>query len=82
MTMMMADHGADVIMVEPANGVGETDARDRRNHKRRRVGSGFATSARGKRSLKLNLKDQLDWTCSCAWRTPLMSLSKRFGPGS
>ena len=23
MTMMMADHGADVIMVEPANGTGE-----------------------------------------------------------
>ena len=23
MTMMMADHGADVVMVEPANGIGE-----------------------------------------------------------
>lgn len=56
MTMMMADHGADVIMVEPANGVGEPV---------REIGEKtadgntvwFRNVARGKRSLKLNLKD-------------------------
>ena len=56
MTMMMADHGADVIMVEPANGVGEPV---------REIGETtpdgwsvwFRNVARGKRSLKLNLKD-------------------------
>lgn len=56
MTMTMADHGADVIMVEPANGTGEptrvigettTDG----------VSVWFRNIARGKRSLKLNLKD-------------------------
>ncbi|MBI1188620.1 MAG: CoA transferase [Alphaproteobacteria bacterium] len=56
MTMMMADHGADVIMVEPANGVGEpTRAIGYR------AGDGvsvwFRNIARGKRSLKINLKD-------------------------
>ncbi len=56
MTMMLADHGADVIMVEPANGVGEPtrvigyrDAED--------VSVWFRNIARGKRSLKVNLKD-------------------------
>ncbi len=57
MTMMMADHGADVIMVEPANGVGEPV---------REIGAKaadghsiwFRNIARGKRSLKLNLKDK------------------------
>jgi crotonobetainyl-CoA:carnitine CoA-transferase CaiB-like acyl-CoA transferase len=56
MTMMMADHGADVIMVEPANGTGEPT---------RVIGETtadgtsvwFRNIARGKRSLKVNLKD-------------------------
>lgn len=57
MTMMLADHGADVIMVEPANGLGEPtravgyrDAED--------VSVWFRNIARGKRSLKINLKDE------------------------
>jgi crotonobetainyl-CoA:carnitine CoA-transferase CaiB-like acyl-CoA transferase len=56
MTMMMADHGADVVMVEPANGIGEPTrvigyktADD--------VSVWFRNIARGKRSLKINLKD-------------------------
>ena len=56
MTMTLADHGADVIMVEPANGVGEPtrvlgyrDADD--------VSVWFRNIARGKRSLAINLKD-------------------------
>jgi crotonobetainyl-CoA:carnitine CoA-transferase CaiB-like acyl-CoA transferase len=52
----MADHGADVIMVEPANGTGEPT---------RVIGETtadgtsvwFRNIARGKRSLKVNLKD-------------------------
>ncbi|MEM9234412.1 MAG: CoA transferase, partial [Pseudomonadota bacterium] len=57
MTMMMADHGADVIMIEPANGQGEPV-----RHIGEKTGDGvsvwFRNIARGKRSLKLNLKDK------------------------
>lgn len=57
MTMMMADHGADVIMVEPANGVGEpTRALGYRTADG--VSVWFRNIARGKRSLKINLKDE------------------------
>jgi crotonobetainyl-CoA:carnitine CoA-transferase CaiB-like acyl-CoA transferase len=56
MTMMMADHGADVVMVEPANGVGEPT-----RVIGYRTGDGvsvwFRNIARGKKSLKINLKD-------------------------
>jgi crotonobetainyl-CoA:carnitine CoA-transferase CaiB-like acyl-CoA transferase len=56
MTMMMADHGADVIMVEPANGIGEpTRALGYRTADD--VSVWFRNIARGKRSLKINLKD-------------------------
>ena len=56
MTMMMADHGADVVMVEPANGVGEpTRAIGYRASDG--VSVWFRNIARGKRSLKINLKD-------------------------
>ncbi len=57
MTMMLADHAAGVIVVEPANGVGEPtgviDCRDAED-----VSVGFRNIARGKRSLKINLKDE------------------------
>lgn len=56
MTMMMADHGADVIMVEPANGVGEP-TRIIGETTEDGVSVWFRNIARGKRSLKLNLKD-------------------------
>lgn len=56
MTMTMADHGADVVMIEPANGVGEPT-----RHIGWRtdddVSVWFRNIARGKRSLKVNLKD-------------------------
>jgi len=56
MTMMFADHGADVIMVEPANGVGEpTRVVGYRTDDD--VSVWFRNIARGKRSLKINLKD-------------------------
>ncbi len=56
LTMMMADHGAEVIAVEPSNGVGEPT---------RQIGerAGDTTVyhrnvSRGKKSLRLNLKSQ------------------------
>lgn len=56
LTMTMADHGADVIMVEPANGTGEpTRALGYRTADG--VSVWFRNIARGKRSLKINLKD-------------------------
>lgn len=56
MTMMMADHGADVVMVEPANGIGEPTRVI--GHKTADGTSvWFRNIARGKRSLKINLKD-------------------------
>jgi crotonobetainyl-CoA:carnitine CoA-transferase CaiB-like acyl-CoA transferase len=56
MTMMMADHGADVIMVEPANGTGEP-TRVLGETTPDGVSVWFRNIARGKRSLKINLKD-------------------------
>ncbi len=56
MTMMMADHGADVIMVEPANGVGEP-TRHIGYRTDDDVSVWFRNIARGKKSLKINLKD-------------------------
>jgi crotonobetainyl-CoA:carnitine CoA-transferase CaiB-like acyl-CoA transferase len=56
MTMMMADHGADVIMIEPANGLGEP-VREIGEKAADGVSVWFRNISRGKRSLKLNLKD-------------------------
>ncbi len=56
MTMMMADHGADVVMVEPANGVGEP-TRIIGYKTEDGLSVWFRNIARGKRSLKINLKD-------------------------
>ncbi|MYC53460.1 MAG: CoA transferase [Gammaproteobacteria bacterium] len=56
LTMTLSDHGADVIMVEPANGVGEpTRAVGYRDSDD--VSVWFRNIARGKRSLRVNLKD-------------------------
>jgi len=56
LSMMLADHGADVIMVEPANGVGEP-TREIGYRTKDGVPVWFRNIARGKRSLKINLKD-------------------------
>lgn len=56
MSMMMADHGADVVMVEPANGMGEP-ARGIGCRTDDGVSVWFRNIGRGKRSLKLDLKD-------------------------
>ena len=59
LTMTMADHGADVIMIEPANGVGEPS---RELGLRTKDGTAvwFRNIARGKKSLKLDLKSDAD----------------------
>lgn len=57
LTMTMADHGADVVMVEPANGVGEP-VREIGEKSADGVSVWFRNIARGKRSLKINLKDE------------------------
>ena len=56
MSMMMADHGAEVIMVEPDNGLGEpTRAMGEKYEDGTSVW--FTNIARGKKSYKVNLKD-------------------------
>ena len=56
MTMMMADHGAQVIMVEPDNGTGEP-ARVMGEKYSDGNSVWFTNIARGKQSYKVNLKD-------------------------
>jgi len=57
MAMMMADHGADVVMVEADNGMGEpTRAMGEKYADGTSVW--FANIARGKKSYKVNLKDK------------------------
>ncbi|HTO41696.1 MAG TPA: CoA transferase [Rhizomicrobium sp.] len=59
LTMTMADHGADIIMVEPKNGVGEPV---RAMGARMADGTAvwFRNIARGKRSITLDLKNATD----------------------
>jgi len=59
LTMTMADHGADVIMVEPKNGVGEP-SRALGLRTKDGVSVWFRSIARGKRSVALDLKDETD----------------------
>ncbi len=59
LSMTMADHGADVIMIEPANGVGEP-SRELGLRTKDGIAVWFRNIARGKKSLKLDLKNQSD----------------------
>lgn len=56
LSMTLADHGADVVMVEAANGIGEP-TREIGYRTEDGVSVWFRNIARGKRSLKINLKD-------------------------
>ena len=56
LTMTMADHGADVIMIEPDNGVGEP-TRNMGAKARDGVSVWFRNIARGKRAIALDLKN-------------------------
>ena len=60
-SMMMADHGADVIMVEPDNASADYEGGEPARYMGERYQDGtsvwFANIARGKKSYKVNLKD-------------------------
>jgi len=59
LTMTMADHGADVIMIEPKNGVGEP-VRAMGTRAADGTSVWFRNIARGKRSIALDLKNKND----------------------
>jgi len=59
LTMTMADHGADVIMVEPKNGIGEP-VRAMGTRAPDGTAVWFRNIARGKRSIALDLKNKDD----------------------
>ena len=80
MTMMLADHGADVIMVEPANGVGEP-VRTIGYRDAEGVSVWFRNIARGKRSLKINLKDEGGRRLFCELAKTADVLVEAFRPG-
>jgi crotonobetainyl-CoA:carnitine CoA-transferase CaiB-like acyl-CoA transferase len=80
LTMTMADHGADVIMVEPKNGVGEPT---------RRMGTvakdgqrvWFRNIARGKRAVALDLKDKDDLAAFLGLADEADVIVEAFRPG-
>jgi crotonobetainyl-CoA:carnitine CoA-transferase CaiB-like acyl-CoA transferase len=80
LTMTMADHGADVILVEPKNGIGEpvrvmgTRAPDG-------AAVWFRNIARGKRSLALDLKDPGDREAFLALADEADVIVEAFRPG-
>ena len=80
MTMMLADQGADVIMVEAANGVGEP-SREIGQRDAEGVSVWFRNIARGKRSLKINLKDPDARTLFHALAKTADVLVESFRPG-
>lgn len=79
-TMMMADHGADVIMVEPANGTGEP-TRAIGHTTEDGVSVWFRNIARGKRSLKINLKDPQAREMFCRLADSADVVVEAFRPG-
>jgi crotonobetainyl-CoA:carnitine CoA-transferase CaiB-like acyl-CoA transferase len=80
LTMTMADHGADVIMVEPANGTGEPT---RRMGARAQDGTSvwFRNIARGKRSIALDLKDAAQKAAFLALADEADVIVEAFRPG-
>src|SRR6185437_1944032 len=80
LTMTMADHGADVIMVEPKNGVGEPV---RAMGARMADGTAvwFRNVARGKRSITLDLKEAGDKKKFLALANEADVIVEAFRPG-
>ncbi len=80
LTMTMADHGADVILVEPKNGVGEpVRAMGTRSTDGTTVW--FRNVARGKRAVALDLKDKTDVTAFLALADEADVIVEAFRPG-
>ncbi len=80
LTMTMADHGADVIMIEPMNGVGEP-SRGLGLRTKDAVSVWFRNIARGKRSLALDLKDEKDRTTFLSLADEADVMVEAFRPG-
>lgn len=80
LTMMMADHGADVIMVEVANGTGEP-ARAIGDRAADGTTVWFRNIARGKRAVALNLKEADDHARFMALAADADVLVEAFRPG-
>ncbi|HEY5238513.1 MAG TPA: CoA transferase [Rhizomicrobium sp.] len=80
LTMTMADHGADVIMVEPANGVGEP-SRALGARTEDGVAVWFRNIARGKRSIMLDLKSEAGRTKFLALAGEADVIVEAFRPG-
>src|ERR1051325_2470459 len=80
LTMTMADHGADVVMIEPANGVGEP-SRSLGLRTTDGVSVWFRNIARGKKSLKLDLKSDADRNLFLALADEADVIVEAFRPG-
>jgi crotonobetainyl-CoA:carnitine CoA-transferase CaiB-like acyl-CoA transferase len=80
LTMTMADHGADVIMVEPKNGTGEP-VRAMGTRAPDGTTVWFRNIARGKRSLALDLKDAADIAAFLALAGEADVIVEAFRPG-
>lgn len=79
-SMMMADHGAEVIMVEADNGLGEpTRALGERYEDGTSVW--FANIARGKKSYRVNLKDEAEHARFMALAKTADVVIEAFRPG-
>ncbi|HEY0104845.1 MAG TPA: CoA transferase [Rhizomicrobium sp.] len=80
LTMTMADHGADVILVEPKNGVGEP-ARAMGTRAADGTTVWFRNIARGKRAVALDLKDAADREAFLALADKADVIVEAFRPG-
>jgi crotonobetainyl-CoA:carnitine CoA-transferase CaiB-like acyl-CoA transferase len=80
LTMTMADHGADVVMIEPANGVGEP-SRELGLRTKDGIAVWFRNIARGKKSLKLDLKSEADRALFLALADEADVVVEAFRPG-
>ena len=78
LTQMMADHGADVIKLEPLNG-GEPNREI--GPKRNGVSVYFANTHRGKRSIQLNLKTKAGQEIAQRLATEVDVIVESFRPG-
>src|ERR1700742_3490285 len=80
LTMTMADHGADVLMVEPATGTGEP-TRAMGTRAADGVSVWFRNIARGKRAVALDLKDAADRDVFLALADEADVIVEAFRPG-
>lgn len=78
LTLMMADHGAEVIKVEPA---GEGEPTRHVGYRKNGESVWFRNTHRGKRSIQLNLKDPADHAVFMALATEADVVVEAFRPG-